>query len=95
MEYRRALGREPNTGNYAVVITFLFGAIGVVYGLAQIDPAEASSAGGTVFLMVGALWGVIGLIFGAMVSAAINGGFWSIPIFLVLFLALQSKIMSQ
>ncbi|SHN87808.1 hypothetical protein [Bradyrhizobium erythrophlei] len=92
MESRIELAKEPNSGNYAVVITFVFGVLGVVYGLAQIDPAEASSAGSTVFLMAGALWGIIGLIFGSMISAAINGGFWSIPIFLVLFLALQSKI---
>ncbi len=86
---------EANSGNYAIFITLLSGAFGVVYGLTQIDLAEASTAGGIVFLMAGALWGMIGLVFGAMLSAAFNGGFWSIPIFLILFFAVQSKITGQ
>jgi hypothetical protein len=95
MEFKRELPGETNSGNYAILITFLSGALGVVYGLTQISLAEAATAGGTVFLMAGALWGVIGLLFGAMLSAAVNGGFWSIPIFLILFFAVQSKITGQ
>ena len=95
MEFKRELPGEANSGNYAIPVTFLSGALGVVYGLTQINMAEASAAGGTVFLMAGALWGMIGLVFGAMLSAAVNGGFWSIPIFLILFFAVQSKITGQ
>jgi hypothetical protein len=91
MEYRR----EANNGNYVVVITFLFGALGLAYGLAQIvGSVVASSTGDTIFLalMVGGVWGVLGLIFGAMISAVTNGGFWAVPIILVLVLAFQSKM---
>jgi hypothetical protein len=90
MEYRT----EANSGNYVVVITYFFGAVGVAYGLAQIinSSVEASSLGDTISqaLMAGGVWGMIGLIFGAMIGAAINGGFWSIPIILGLVLAFQS-----
>jgi hypothetical protein len=97
MEYRR----EANNGNYVVVITYLFGAIGVAYGASQIigsDPPEASSTGGIVFLALaaGGVWGVIGLIFGATISAVINAGVWSIPLILVLvFLAFQLNIIQH
>jgi hypothetical protein len=92
MEYRP----ETNSGNYAVVIAMLFGALGIAYGVAQIigaGPAEVSSAGGAIYLglMAGGVWGVIGLVFGAMISALINRGFWSIPIILILVLAFQSS----
>jgi hypothetical protein len=96
MEYRT----EANSGNYVVYITFLFGALGLAYGVAQIvgtNSVEASSTGDTIFLalIAGGVWGTIGLIFGAMISAAINGGFWSIPIILVLVLAFQSNIINH
>lgn len=95
MEYRREFQREADSGNYVVLITYFFGALGLVYGISQIvgsDPAEASSMRDTILLAfaAGGVWGVIGLIFGAMTSALINGGFWSIPIILVLVLAFQS-----
>ena len=97
MEYRRGLGRAygSDNGNYVVVITSLFAALGLAYGISQIvgsNPIGAASVGDTILLALaaGGVWGVIGLVFGAMISALINGGFWSIPIILVLALAFQS-----
>ena len=97
MEHRR----EANNGNFVVVVTFLFGALGIAYGVSQIagsDPPEASSTGGIVFLALaaGAVWGVIGLIFGATISMVVNAGFRSIPIILILvFLAYQFNVIKH
>ena len=93
MRYRR----EADSGNHVVVITLFFGAAGLAYGISQLiggHPAQASSIGDTVLpaLAAGAVWGVIGLVFGALTSAVINGGFWSIPVILVLALAFQSHV---
>jgi hypothetical protein len=93
--------KEVRNGNYAVVITYLFGAIGIAYGASQIigaNPPEASSTGGIVFLALaaGGVWGVIGLIFGATISALLNAGVRSIPIILILvFLAFQFNIINH
>jgi hypothetical protein len=92
MEYK------ADNRNHVVILTFLFGSIGFVYGLFQIlGSVHESSAGDTLFLAiaVGGVWGVIGLVFGALISAGINGGFWSIPIAVLLVLALQSNIIGR
>jgi hypothetical protein len=93
MEYRK----EANRGNHVVLIVFFFGALGLAYGLAQVVGTDSSAYGGPIFLALtaGGTWGLIGLIFGAMIGAAVNGGFWSIPIILVLVLALQTKIITH
>jgi hypothetical protein len=92
MEYRR----EANSGNHVVLIAFFFGALGLAYGLSQIVGIDSSGYGGPIFLALtaGATWGVIGLILGAMIGAAVNGGFWSIPIILALVFAFQYKIIT-
>jgi hypothetical protein len=98
MEYRREFSyrREANRGNYVVVLTYLFGAIGFAYGASQIIGSYSAETGiGNTALLaftVGAVWGVLGLILGAMVSAAISGGLWSIPIIILLLLAFQSHL---
>jgi len=100
MEYRREFSREyrgeANRGNYVVVLTYLFGAIGFAYGASQIIGSYSAETGiGTTALLtltVGAVWGVLGLIFGAMVGAAISGGLWSIPMILLLVLVFQSHL---
>ena len=100
MDYRREFSREhrreANRGNYVVVLTYLFGAIGFAYGASQIIGSYSveTGIGSTALLALagGGVWGVLGLIFGAMVSAAISGGLWSIPIILLLILAFQSHL---
>jgi hypothetical protein len=100
MEYRREFSREyrreANRGNYVVVLTYFFGAIGFAYGTSQIIASYSAETGigstALLALMVGAVWGVLGLIFGAMIGAAISGGLWSIPIILLLVLAFQSHL---
>jgi hypothetical protein len=93
--------RQVRNGNYAVVITYLFGAIGIAYGASQIigsNPSEASSTGGIVFLALaaGGVWGMIGLIFGATISAIISAGIWSIPMILgLVFLAFQFNVINH
>jgi hypothetical protein len=93
MEYRRV----ASSGNHVVLIAFFFGALGLAYGLTQIAGTDSSGYGGPILLALtaGGTWGVIGLIFGAMIGAAVNGGFWSIPIILVLVLALQTKFITH
>ena len=82
MEYRS----EANSGNYAVVITFLFGALGITYGAAQIIPAAAISTGDAILqvFLASAVWGIAGLILGATISTILSARFWSIPIVLAL-----------
>jgi hypothetical protein len=85
MKYRSAVSE----GNYVVLVTYLFAAIGFAHGLSQIigaNPPEASSTAGIALLAlaVGAFWGVIGVVTGATICAVINAGVWSIPIVLVL-----------
>ena len=93
MEYRR----QADSGNYVIVMTLFFGAVGLAYGISQIigtDPAQVSRIGEIILpaLAAGGVWGVIGLVFGALMSAVVNRGFWSIPIILVLALAFQSHV---
>lgn len=90
-------GREADRGNHVVVIALFFGAAGLAYGISQFigaHPAQASGIGDTILpaLAAGAVWGVIGLVFGALTSALVNGGLWSIPAILVLALAFQSHL---
>ena len=82
MEYRN----EASSGNYAVVLTFLFGALGIVCGAAQIIPAAATGIEDVILqvLPAAAVWGIAGLIFGATISMIVSARFWSIPIVLAL-----------
>ena len=93
-------GREADRGNHVVVIALFFGAAGLAYGMSQIigvNPAQVSNIADKLLpaLAAGGVWGVIGLVFGALTSAVINGGFWSVPAILLLALAFQSHLASH
>jgi hypothetical protein len=77
-------------GNYVVIFAIICGALGIAHGISQ--GMSAGAAGQYPMplmyqlLLAGTLWGVIGLLLGAITMTILNLGYWAVPV--CLFIAL-------
>jgi hypothetical protein len=74
-----SFSKAVSGGNYSVLLTGLCGALGIAYGLFLVGISDPNQT-----LIAGIVWGVIGLLSGAIISTLINARLWAIPVVLAL-----------
>jgi hypothetical protein len=68
-------------GNYVVIVAMFCGAIGIAYGLSQgVTTGQNAMLPVYQLLIAGTMWGVVGLLIGAIAMTIPTLGYWAIPV---------------